>query len=96
MELERITNPIVRSKSSSVTTAVREAHQHPTTVDWERWKPIIEARYKIVTARVLIGEMNADGLLVTYVSLQLIGLLHTEADSVAERRCSVTVSANGA
>lgn len=96
MELERIMNPIVCSQSSSVTTVVRRAHRHPTPVDWQRWEPVIVARYKTEPARVLIGEMHVDGLLVTYIFLQLIALLHIKADFETGRRCSVTGSANGA
>jgi hypothetical protein len=64
--MELATNLVLRSKSDSVTTlGVPRAQRQPTTLDWQRWRPAIEARYKSEPARILIGEMNADGLLVT-------------------------------
>ncbi|GAB7324850.1 hypothetical protein MBLNU13_g08679t1 [Cladosporium sp. NU13] len=52
--------------SSSITTSPTSREcRHPTPADWERWAPTISARYKRGPARLLIQEMNANGLLVT-------------------------------
>jgi hypothetical protein len=57
---------VVRSKPNRVTTGFApRAHRHPTPADWQRWQPMIAARYKGVPARVLVAEMTVDGLQVT-------------------------------
>lgn len=64
--MELTTDLAVRVKSNGITAAfVPRASRDPTPLDWERWAPTIAARYKSVPARVLIGEMNAEGLNVT-------------------------------
>lgn len=64
--MESTTDLTVRVGSSGITAAVfARAHQIPTPLDWQRWAPTIAARYKSVPARVLVSEMNADGLHVT-------------------------------
>jgi hypothetical protein len=70
--MEPTTDLVVRSRRNDVTTViVPRAHRQPTSLDWQRWAPTIKARYKSEPARVLIGEMNAEGLHVTYVLLQV-------------------------
>ena len=77
--MELTTDLAVRIKSNGVTAAaVPRAYRHPTPLDWERWAPTIAARYKSVPARVLIGEMNAEGLHVTYVSSQMACIRDTQ------------------
>lgn len=69
----------VRAKSNGITAAfVPRAYRDPTPLDWEQWAPTIAARYKSVPARVLIGEMNAEGLHVTYVSSQMAHIRDTQ------------------
>jgi len=64
--MELTTDLVLRSKPNGVTTlSAPRAHRHPTPLDWERWAPTIAARYKSEPARVIIGEMRSDGLLVT-------------------------------
>lgn len=66
--MELTTGLAVRVKINGFTAAiVPGAHRDPTPLDWKRWAPTIAARYKSEPARVLIGEMNAQGLHVTYV-----------------------------
>ena len=70
--MELTTDLVVRVKSNGITAAfVPRAYRDPTPLDWERWKPTIAARYKSIPARVLIGEMNAEGLHVKYVLPQM-------------------------
>lgn len=58
----------VRVKINGLTAAIGPgAHREPTSLDWKRWAPTIALRYRSEPARVLIGEMNAEGLHVTYV-----------------------------
>jgi hypothetical protein len=60
------TDLAIRLKSNDIPVAIApEVLRHPTPLDWQRWAPTIAARYKGVPARVLLGEMKADGLLVT-------------------------------
>ena len=71
--MELTTNLVVRSSSNTITTdIIARARRHPTSDDWKRWEPRVLARYKGVPARVLIAEMEADGLHVTYVLLQVL------------------------
>lgn len=70
--MELATGLAVRVKTNGIRAAVvSRAHRDPTPLDWERWKPTIAARYKSIPARVLFGEMNAEGLHVTYVLPQM-------------------------
>ena len=57
------TDLVARIKSNGITAALVD----PTPLDWKKWAPKIAARYKSEPARVLIDEMNAAGLRVTYV-----------------------------
>ena len=76
--MELATGLAVRVKINDFTAAiVPRAHRDPTPLDWERWKPTIAARYRGVPARVLIGEMNAEGLQVTYVPSQVACIRET-------------------
>jgi hypothetical protein len=45
----------------------RQDLKHPTPSDWEQWRPRITARYKHGTARMILKDMNFEGLYVTYV-----------------------------
>jgi hypothetical protein len=72
--MEPTTDLVLRSKSNDITTFFvprAHRHQHPTPLDWEQWAPTIAARYKSETVRVLVSEMKADGLQVTYVLLPM-------------------------
>lgn len=66
--MELTTDLAVRVKINGFTAAIAPgAHRDPAPLDWKRWAPTIALRYKSEPARVLIGEMNAEGLYVTYV-----------------------------
>lgn len=76
--MEPTTDLVVRAKSNRITAAiVPRTYRNPTPIDWKRWAPIIAARYKSVPARVLVSEMNAEGLQVTYVPSQVACIRET-------------------
>jgi len=43
----------------------------PTGEDWQKWKPNIMTRYKAIPARLFIREMEAEGLRVTCVHIEV-------------------------
>jgi hypothetical protein len=43
----------------------------PTVEDWQKWKPNIMTRYKAIPARLFIREMEAEGLRVTCVHIEV-------------------------
>ena len=66
--MELTTDLASRVKSNGITAAVvPRAYRDPIPLDWEQWKQTIAARYRGGTAQVLVDEMNASGLRVTYV-----------------------------
>lgn len=71
--MELTTDLVVRPRSDTITTdIIARPRRRLTPDDWKRWKPRVTARYRSVPARVLIAEMEADGLHVTYVLLQVL------------------------
>ena len=64
--LELTPGPVKCSKCDGATASLDMIERRrPTSADWQRWAPTIATRYKVMPARVLIQEMNADNLLVT-------------------------------
>jgi hypothetical protein len=64
--MELTTELIIRSKPNTITIDVApKVRRRPSPADWQRWAATIAVRYKRVPARLLIVEMEADGLLVT-------------------------------
>ena len=37
----------------------------PNAEDWQKWKPSIMARYRAIPARLIVREMETEGLRVT-------------------------------
>jgi hypothetical protein len=64
--MELTTDLAVRSRPvSPIIDSTLKSRRHPTPADWQRWRPMIAARYKNVTARMMILEMEAEQLHVT-------------------------------